>query len=391
MTVSREALKPASTVVACTECLRRAWLLSELSAILDLNCRADGRLFKLLALDDGELIEAVGGRRRAELERRYTSFRADRHAHTDRLVELCAHDARYPHGLKSIGICPLLHVAGGMERLRELTDRPVVAVTGTHAASDYGLTIASDLARGLAASGVTVAAPQIGGISAAALSGALASRGATLTIAGSGLDMAPQARQRSLRAALSSGGCAVSELPCGVNGRRWGIASAERMLAALASVTLVIEARERPRELSVAHFAKSLGRPVAAIPGRITSPVSAGCHALLRDGAQLVRGAADVLELLYEVGHPASEPEQDEPPHVELEPRLQKMLERVDAGADTPGKLAGEQADVGEVLRALSELELLGLLSRGDGGRYVVRISVRSQTVRYVGCSQMEP
>jgi hypothetical protein len=54
------------------------------------------------------------------------------------------------------------------------------------------------------------------------------------------------------------------------------------------------------------------------------------------------------------------------------------VLERVGAGADTPGKLAGEQADVGEVLRALSELELLGLLSRGDGGRYVVRVSVRS-------------
>jgi DNA processing protein len=376
--VSREAVERPRTSAACKECLRRAWLLGELSAVLDLNCRADGRLFELLALDDGELIQAVGGRRRAELARGYASFRADRHARTGRLVELCMHDARYPRELRSAGICPLLHVAGGVERLRELTDRPVVALVGTRAASDYGLAIASDLARGLAASGVTVAAPQVGGIAAAALSGALASRGATLTIAGSGPDLAPEARRRSLRAALSSGGCALSELSWGVNGRRWGIASAERTLAALANTMLVVEARESSRELSAARFAKSLGRPVAAIPGHVTAPASGGCHALLRDGAQLVRDAADVLELLYEAGHTASGPKQDETPPAELEPRLRSVLERVGAGADTPGKLAGERVDVGEVLRALSELELLGLLSRGDGGRYVVRVSVRS-------------
>jgi hypothetical protein len=62
---------------------------------------------------------------------------------------------------------------------------------------------------------------------------------------------------------------------------------------------------------------------------------------------------------------------------MELEPRLRAMLERVGAGADTPGKLAGEKDDAGEVLRALSELELLGLLSRGDGERYLVRASVK--------------
>jgi DNA processing protein len=391
VTVSREAVELPGARGACTDCLRRAWLLGELSAILDLNCRADGRLFELLALDDGELIQAVGGRRRAELVRGYASFQGDQRTSRSEIAELCMHDARYPRELKSAGICPLLHVAGGVERLHELTERPVVALAGTRDASDYGLATTRDLARGLSASGVTVAALRIGGIAAAALSGALASRGATLTIAGSGLDLAPQARQRSLRAALRKGGCALSALSCGVDGRRWGIASAERMFAALASVTLVVEARASSRDLSTAHFAKSLGRPVAAIPGRVSSPASAGCHALLREGAQLIRDATDVLELLYEAGHAAPAPEQNETRLVELEPRLQTVLERVGTGADTPGKLAGEQADVGEVLRALSELELLGLLSRGDGGRYVVRVSVPSTAVRYVGCSQMEP
>jgi DNA processing protein len=370
---------------ACADCLRRSWLLGELSPVLDLNCRADGRLFELLALDDETLIHALGGRRRAELQRRYACFQADRFARRPEVTELCVHDARYPREPKAAGVASALHIAGGLDRLHELTLRPVVAIVGTRRASDYGRAMAGDLARGLSACGVTVAAPRHGGVAAAALTGALGGNGETVTIAGSGLGMATTARRRATCAQLRNGGCVASELPWGVNGRRWGPASAERLLAALATVTLVVEAHESPRELAAAWFARSLDRPVAAVPGRVTSPGSAGCHALLRDGARLVRGAADVLDLLYDAGRPAparapgttTAREAGEDPIAELEPRLRRMLERVGAGADTPGKLAEEQADAGEVLRALSELELLGLLSRGDGGRYVVRASVR--------------
>ena len=293
------------------------------------------------------------------------------------VAELCMHDNRYPRELKSAGICPTLHVAGELERLHELISRPVVAIVGARRASDYGLAMASDLARGLSASGVTVAALQQGGTALAALTGALEGNCGTLTIADSGLDVATAARRRLLRARLRHGGCAVSELPCGVNGRRWGVASAERLLAALATVTLVVEAHDSPRELAAARVARSLGKPVAAIPGRITSSASGGCHALLRDGAQLIRGSADVLELLYETDRPAPALEAADSPLAELEPRLRTMLERVSAGADTPGMLAGEQGDIGEALRALSELELAGLLARGDGGRYVIRHSLQ--------------
>jgi DNA processing protein len=370
---------------ACAECLRRSWLLAELSAILDLNCRADGRLFELLALDDGELIQAIGGRRRAELQRGYERFdvaqprpsQQSRCLHA--VARLCRHDARYPPGLKLARPGPLLCVVGGLRRLRELTNRPVVAIVGARRASEYGRAMSSDLARGLSASGVTVAALRLHGVAAAALSGALESSGATLTVAGNGLDVATAARRRSLHAQLERGGCAVSELPCGVDGRRWGIASAERLLAALATVTLVVEAHDSPRELAAARIADSFGRPVAAIPGHITSPASSGCHELLRGGARLVRGPADVLELLYEVDRPAPNRARDADgtPSAALEPRLRTVLERVGAGADTPGKLAGVQHEIGGVLRALSELELLGLLARGDGGRYVVKHSLQ--------------
>jgi DNA processing protein len=379
------------------DCRRRSWLISELSPILDLNCRADGRLFDLLALGDSELVRAIGGRRRAELEQRYASFRADRlHHASGGSAELCMHDARYPREMKAAGVCPLLHVEGGLGRLHELTRRPVVAILGTTRASDYGLATASDLARGLAASGVTVVGAQSGGIAAAALAGALEGGGGTLTVAAGGLDTASAVRRRAVRGQLQHGGCAVSAFSDGVDGRRWGAAWAERMLAALAVVTLVVEARERPRELAAARIARSLGRTVAAVPGRVTSPAASGCHELLREGARLVRDAADVLELLYEADHPAGHAQvagaaASDRPLAELEPRLRAVLERVGAGEDTPGRLAEGQDDAAESLRALSELELLGLLSRGDGGRYVVRTQARPQAVRYVGCSQMEP
>jgi DNA processing protein len=365
---------------ACAPCRRRSWLLAELSPILDLNCRADGRLFELLALGDGELVQALGGRRRAELQRRYASFRTSPPPYSREVAELCMHDERYPRELSAVGICPMLHVAGGLERLHELTRQPIVALVGTHRTSDYGRAVASDLARGLAASGVTVAGLLSGGVASAALAGALEGSGGTLTVAGSGLDVAPAVRLRALRSQLTHGGCAVSALAAGVDGRRWGVASAERTLVALAAVTLVVEAHERPRELAAAGIARSLGRTVAAVPGRVTSPAASGCHALLRDGARLVSDAADVLELLYEAGRPAAvRPEQaaSDQPLAELEPRLRAVLERVGAGEDTPGRLAEEHDDDAAVLRALGELELLGLLSRGDGGRYVVRASVR--------------
>jgi DNA processing protein len=374
--------------------LRRSWLLAELSPILDLNCRADGRLYELLALGDGELIQALGGRRRAELRRRHASFHEDQLPGAREVSRLCMHDGSYPRELASAGVCPMLHVAGGVERLHELTGRPVVAIVGTRRPSDYGRAVAGDLARGLSASGVTVAALQQDGVALAALTGAVGGVGGTLSVAGNGLAIATAARRRSVHEQLRHGGCALSELPCGVSGRRWGVASAERVLAALATVTLVVEAHDRPRELAAARIARSLDRALATVPGRITSPASSGCHALLRDGAQLVSGAGDVLELLYEADRPALRQATGTTgarPADDLEPRLRATLERVGAGADTPGKLAGEREDLGEVLRALSELELLGLLSRGDGGRYVVRASVQSQAVRYVGCSQMEP
>jgi len=365
---------------ACARCVRRSWLLGELSAVLDCNSRADGRLFALLALDDVELIEAIGGRRRGELRRRHADFCKHEQASAEVSSTVCRHDRRYPGGLLHPGAPHLLHVAGGIDRLHALTTRPLVAFLDSSRSSDYGLELARGLSRGLAASGVTIAAGYGGGIARAALAGALDAGGATLAIAGHGLGVAVGPSRRARSAQVEQRGCTIAELPGGVRGRRWGANAAERIVASLADVAIVVEAEESPRALAPAHLAAALGKTLAACPGRVSSRASSGSHLLIREGATLARDAADILDLLYGVGSPAATQARDVsalglrepgPPPRPLSAKLRAVLEQVGAGVDTPGKLTAGSADAGELLQALGELESMGLLRRGDGGRYL--------------------
>jgi DNA processing protein len=357
-------MSAAAEHVACARCIRRSCLLGELSAVLDCNSRADGRLFALLALEDEELIEALGGRRRAELRRHYADFREREPGEGNDGSRICRHDARHPAGLRHPGAPHLLHVAGGVDRLYELTEQPVAAFLGATRASDYGLELARELGRGLAASGVTVAVSRRGGLARAALAGAVEVEGATLAVAGDGLAVTLQDARRAAR--VERAGCTIAELPCGVRGRRWGGNAAERIVASLGDVVVVVEAEESPRALAVC-------------PGRVTSRASSGAHVLLRDGAQLVRDARDVLDLLYGVGPGESLSTVRDPanagsagsPQPRLSAKLREVLAQVGAGVDTPGKLTAGSAHPAELLQSLGELESIGLLKRGDGGRYL--------------------
>jgi len=370
---------------ACFQCRRRAWLLSALSGPLERCARDRARLLELLALEDRELLAAVGGRRRAELAGAYERYEAPAPARVAVSESSCRHREEYPRALLGSGAPHMLEVAGGVERLARLTAAPVVALVGSRAPSDYGVEMAGSLARGLTASGVSVLASLDAGIAAAAHRGALEVArqgrcgGASIAVTGGGLGVCCPARLRSLYTRVNSNGCAVAELPFDCDGMRWGQLAAERTLAALADVTVVVEADDTPGDLAPARIAQGLDKTVAALPGRVTSPLSRGAHALLLDGAKLVRGPADVLELLH-ASHARGQPQHATPgahrlraPHSGLRPDLQVIFERVGAGYDTPDRLAREGADAAEVLHALSELELIGLLTRGEGGCYVPR------------------
>jgi DNA processing protein len=365
---------------ACARCVRRSWLLGELSAVLDCNSRADGRLFALLALGDEELIAALGGRRRAELRRRHAEFGEQEPARADGIAAVCRHDGRYPRGLLHPGAPHLLYVAGGLDRLRALTTQPVATFLGCSRPTDYGLGLARELGRGLGASGVTVATGRGGGIARAALAGTLEAEGQTLTVAGDGLGAALARSRGAPGELLEQRSCTIAELLPGVRGRRWGANAAERTVASLADVAIVVEAEESPHTLAAARLAVGLGKTLVACPGRVSSRASSGSHLLIREGATLVRDAADVLDLLYGVGSPATAQaralaghggDEPGPPPAPLSAKLREVLEQVGAGVDTPGKLTAGSPDAAELLQALGELESIGLLRRGDGGRYL--------------------
>ncbi|HWJ49507.1 MAG TPA: DNA-processing protein DprA, partial [Solirubrobacteraceae bacterium] len=240
--------------------------------------------------------------------------------------------------------------------------------------SDYGRTMARGLARGLSASGVSVIAGWHDGVAIAAHEGALEAGGATVAVLSDGLDVTTPVRRRALLGRLARFGCAVSELPCDCPGRRWGQLASERTVVALAAVVVVVEAEQTAGDIAAVGLAEALERTVAAIPGRVTSPLSQGTNALLARGARMVRDAEDVLELLYENDPsrpPTTRPSPEPAASTHLDPGLQRVLERVGSGSDTPDSLAREGMSLGDALAGLSELELMGLLSRGDGGRYL--------------------
>ena len=337
--------------------------------------RDHARLLELLALPDEQLLEALAGRRKPELRAHYESFRAEDLADDPQLQSICRHRRGYPRALDGPAAPPMLHLEGGTARLATLAAAPVVTILGSRNASDYGIQMARSLARGLTASGVTVAASLTDGIAVAAHAGALDAGGRSLAVLGGGLRVSCSPRRRALYERVTRTGCAVSELPHKCAGRRWGVLASERILAELPRVAVVVEADAGPGELAAARHARVLGRTVAAIPGRVTSPLSRGTNELLMTGASLVRGARDVLDLLY-AADAARPPDQASaaagvPPQNDLRPDLRAVLERVGGGCDTPDGLTRAGVELSAALLALSELELRGLLVRGDGGRYL--------------------
>lgn len=362
---------------ACTDCLRRSWVVSQLSPALDYCAHDRARLSDLLSLQDQALLDALSGRRRSELGSRYDAFEPS-WLHTNaESTAVCRHCALYPPTLLEDAAAPaLLNVAGKWQCLTRLAGAASVAMVGSRRASDYGIAMARSLARGLAASGVTVTSSLDDGIAAATVEGVLEGNGKALVVIGGGLAVGPPPRRRTLYARALRDGCAVSEHSSESPGRRWGGVAGERIVTGLARLVIVVEAETTPQDMAPAISAKSLGRTVAALPGRVTSPLSTGTHTLLTDGAHLVRDAGDVLELLYRDPGFARAPDGSPPAgsvQETLEPRLARVLEQVGAGRDTPDRLVKAGEDAGEMLLALSELELMGMLTRGHGGRYLPR------------------
>jgi DNA processing protein len=361
---------------ACPECARRAWLLGRVGLTLDFKARDLSRFWGLLQLPDRELICAIGGQRRAELHSEYSHWTPMRGDPQEGATTTCVHRSSYPQRLREASLAPrALTVRGGADRLGEILTQKVVAVAGTRRATDYGMETARELARGLASCGVTIAGALDEGIAAAAHTGALEAGGHTLTVMGGDVERCSPVWCEDLFRRILREGCAIAELVDGSGSRprRWWQPGRARTLALLADLVIVVEAEGHPWELASARVAQMHETPLAAVPGRVSSPASVGSNALLVEGARLVRGPQDALDALYGVGVrevPSERSGASDHP-IELEPRLARVLELVGNGHNTPTRLASCGHDPGDIAVALIELELHGLLVRGDGGRYL--------------------
>lgn len=260
-------------MTACDACLRRSALVALLAPHIERARRNHRHIAELLALSDERLLAALGGQRIAELQQRHATF--DPHAARTRIVAaglqaFCRHDDRYPTRLARTADAPaVLHLAGDADRLVALTrdDAPAVAIVGARRAGPDGLEIARGLGRGLAAAGVDVISGMALGIDSAAHAGALEVGGPTLTVLASGADVPYPPSKRALYRAIVRTQAAISEMPPGFRPFRWCFPARNRTIAALASLTIVVEATERSGSLITAELAQDLGRAVGAVPG----------------------------------------------------------------------------------------------------------------------------
>jgi DNA processing protein len=199
----------------------------------------------------------------------------------------------------ALGDCPKPPATLWVRGKAELLGRPCVAIVGTRRATAYGERITRDLARTFARAGACVVSGLARGIDAAAHRGALEVDGATIAVLGTGLDVAYPRGHAELQRRIGEQGLLLSEQAPTDAAHGGSFPMRNRIIAALASATIVVEAGVKSGALITAAHALEMGRTVAALPGPIDSPQSQGSNELLRDGAVMITSVADALALLH--------------------------------------------------------------------------------------------
>lgn len=270
-------------------------------------------------------------------------------------------DAAYPQSLLTISDPPtVLYAQGKIELLNHTT----LAIVGSRNATPQGERDAQAFARAISDAGVCIASGLALGIDAAAHRGGLAGKGSSIAVMGTGPDLIYPPRNRDLAHALADSGCLVSEFPLGTRSIAGNFPRRNRLISGLSRGVLVVEAAPRSGSLITARFALEQGRDVFAIPGSIHSPLSKGCHELIKQGAKLVESADDVLDELAGVKR--------EPEDGETKPREQPrnpLLEAMGFAPITVDQIAQRTGLGAAALSAqLSQLEIEGRVSALAGG-----------------------
>ena len=313
----------------------------------------------------------------------------DDHVRTqiDATLEWCKHpsnqvltfaDANYPSALLTIADPPpVLYVKGRAE----LLNRKSIAMVGSRNATLQGIQNARRFAHVLSTAGLTVVSGLALGIDGAAHEGALseiATEGSTVAVTGTGLDLVYPAKHRELAHQIAVHGCLVSEYPLGTPGIASNFPRRNRIISGLSQGVLVVEAAAQSGSLITARSALEQGRDVFAIPGSIHSPLSKGCHQLIRQGAKLVESAQDILEEIHVQNIPLKE--KFSPPHVAINTAVNsvnpsaitnQLLHAAGHDPVSVDELASRTTmTMAEVQASLLELELEGRIERLASGMY---------------------
>jgi DNA processing protein len=208
-----------------------------------------------------------------------------------RLIERSSPE--YPVGLGDLEDPPSIYVNG---TLREMSG---VAVVGTRKCTRYGIDLAEAFGAAIARAEWTTVSGLARGIDAAAHRGCLRGDGHAVAVLGSGIDVCyPKENQPIFDEILAEGGAIVSEYPPGTPPDRWRFPARNRIIAAMSTAVVVVEAARTGGALITARLAAEIGRPVFVVPGDVDRPASEGCNLLIRDGAYPVLGAVDLIEEL---------------------------------------------------------------------------------------------
>ncbi|HEX3779029.1 MAG TPA: DNA-processing protein DprA [Pseudonocardiaceae bacterium] len=281
---------------------------------------------------------------------------------------------------------PIALWARGTGHLGEFTER-AVAVVGARAATGYGDHLATEFGYELAGNGLTVVSGAAYGIDGAAHRGAIAAGGRTIAVLGCGVDQPYPLGHATLLDTIAEHGLVLSEYPPATPPARHRFLVRNRLIAASAAGTVVIEAGRRSGARNTAATAQALGRVVLAVPGPVTSAMSVGCHELLRSGdAYLVSNAAEVMESIGPVGIDLVEPVRAETRPTD---RLDDQQLRVHEALSRSEALSPEQISAGSgvplerVRAALPLLELVDLAEHTESGwRQLTRGKRGEETMR---------
>ena len=281
---------------------------------------------------------------------------------SNRVITLA--DAEYPKGLLDApDPPPLLYAKGRVE----LLNAPAFAIVGSRNATQQGMAQAEAFGRALSDAGYAIVSGLAAGIDAAAHRGGLAGGAGSIAVIGTGPDIVYPARNRELAHRLAQEGCIVSEFPLGTPAIPANFPRRNRLIAGMGGGCLVVEAALSSGSLITARLANEQGKEVFAMPGSVHSPLTKGCHSLIKQGAKLVETAEDILEELLPgaargrpsgAALPASEPPHPALVHLGYDP----------CDFDALAARSGLPADALAAL--LTEWELQGLIEALPGSRY---------------------